>query len=159
VQTTLLDVMPSAVTVSLWYQPLSGADTQRFLCHKENINIQDRFWFTLEGDNTYKLTTEGNDIALRYLTMGTGTVGTWYHLVFIYEAGVTLRGYQNLTEYTGDTADTIRSGTFTNFVIGNHNLIYTYGCGGIIGEFAVWGKALSAIEVTHLNSCTKWRYS
>lgn len=79
-------------------------------------------------------------------------VGTWYHIVFTYD-GSTVRGYINGAS-VGSVASSGNGGSATGYSSGVYVATSNGGgsnfLSGMIDEFGVWSRALSADEVSQL---------
>ncbi|MBI2852453.1 MAG: LamG domain-containing protein [Chloroflexi bacterium] len=143
------------LTLELWFRPGNLTGSHRLAVKRAG------------GAKGYMLLTSGAGVqfATDKADDGTGdvtsnstsvlVVDTFYHVVATYD-GATQYLYINAQLEDSDA----QSGDFSNsedLNIGRHAVVGQY-FAGIIGEFRIYSRALSAPEVQHNYVATKWRY-
>ncbi len=111
----------------------------------------------------------GGNATMGRRTTVTLSTDTWYHLVGTYDGGTTNSGVNIYIDAVQRATTSIDSGgtfvsmrdTAAKLYIGAQE--DTIGVDGrflkaSVGEVWIWSKELSALEVSHINRATKWRY-
>jgi hypothetical protein len=117
---TLWDTFPAAVTVYAVVTPRGGAGTERFIVYKSNLDVQDRFFLSIDTTDKIRLFTEGGNAGNRTaFSTGTLSINSSYIATGQYLPGAALQVWLNGTAGpAGGTADAILNGTHTDFLVG-----------------------------------------
>lgn len=143
-----------AFSISFWVKPNNLAATRCLISKCSNDAA-------VQGYNIQHLVTTGKiqlqmrtAVSLTVFAFTTAVVaGVWQHIVVTYSGASNINGaraYRNAI--VGDTpTSSPMTGTFLNtaeFVVGARNTAFPYS--GMIDEVSVWGKELSASEVSEI---------
>jgi hypothetical protein len=156
IQNTLLNTVPSELTISGWFKPdATGMSASMTGLGKVNIASQDRLYlfFTMSGASPSTITFdyEANDGGYNTVDSGfTWVDDTWYQVTITWDTtnGIIMyiNGEQRATDSNATTL--ILNGTSDNFVIGNY---LSSGAGlpfkGTIDELKVYNFALTEDQV------------
>jgi len=157
-QTTLLDTMPSALSLAFWINPGITYDSSLaendYVFSKPNISDQDRIKANFTAsDGRFNIWTEEGDNGVKslYTTTNIWAADTWYHIGFTWD---TINGKQlyvnGVLENSDATATTLMgNGTDFDFFLGSSNgPVYFFN--GVIDEFAIWNTPLTADQIRKL---------
>jgi len=132
-------------SIAFWFKPDSIASTARLLTLRGEAQLA--IWFSDGSDpDTIDVWCSGSDIIQSTATFGTGS---WHHIVLVYDPG------QGFALYAAGAEDTAYEGTTSISSDSNDSVLgakHDKGdkFDGVIDDFRVYSKALSATEVADL---------
>ena len=141
-----------AMTFSFWCK-LNNTTSNRSIFAKYNGG-QVFYGLTLQSDSTFLFVIQQTypSNMLRVATIETFNTSTWYNVVISYDGSKSSSGvkiYINGIEATYNIVSDNFTGNSSNS--GTFKIGYTFGyTSGIIDEFAIWNRELTASEVTQL---------
>lgn len=144
-----ISMSPStAISLSIWIKPETNTD--RFYVFKESSGASADYY--LAGNSSrFVIRTMGGVGIVQALS--TYTLNTWYHIVFTWVSGSSLKFYINgVLQGTDNSPGTIVN-TTTDLDIGNTSIgtwSSTTGANGVFDELGIWSKELTQTEVTKL---------
>ncbi len=145
----------STVTLSVWMTVSTVMNYQGIAGYENTGNANDVY--SLKMDNVDKIvwTVDGSSSFASADTLTSYAAATgdgWVHVVGVYEQGVGSTLYVNgAVAGTGTAANVIQTDTST-FAIGSYQGGSSYAFSGSIDDVQVYHEALSASDVTFLNS-------
>lgn len=122
---------------------------------KSNVTTSDSYFLALFNSSgtlyLYTQARKNTSVQVGNFAAWTPTLGTWYHLVLVYDASAgNIKVYVDGSEYASDTnasADAIQNSSIA-FVIGAHSGARYFD--GLIDEVGIWSKTLTTGEITDL---------
>ncbi|MDD5703878.1 MAG: LamG domain-containing protein [Dehalococcoidales bacterium] len=145
-----LDALTGNITVDAWIKPGSGGEgTLGRILDKQMIRLHMNGGAIVNLAISVGAVFKGASAACSF--------GSWHHVVGIFN-GTNVLIYVDNVLTTGDaTAGPIDAHAAESLYIGDSGS--SSRCfDGIIGEVAVWNRALSASEIAQIRQATKWRY-
>jgi hypothetical protein len=139
--------IPSTLTIAGWVKP--NVLHKGTILQKENGNGFE-FWLDSNGQLEFRLNrgNNGTSFRLRSTYNYGGELGSWIHVAATYD-GTTSRIYINGVENISASYGPINIGTTSgNLVIGALGSIQRFN--GALDDIRLYGRALSAAEITHL---------
>lgn len=155
---TELNFTTGACSGMVWVKPDTDDDSH-ILLNKGAVNVNG-WWFELAGDATFVFRTSQDGANQAAVSLAAGYVkDVWNCLGFTSDAVNPLLYKSGVDNTTGVPAHTAPDSAATNkFLIGITDDETSRDVDGTIGEVWVWSRELSAGEMLHNYSCTKWRY-
>ena len=150
---------PAAFTLEAWLNFHEDGGNQTIFSKDNTSHVSPyySYHFRLHTGNLFLAWNNGTTQQTLSDTEGAPATGVWIHVATTYELGRQRIYRDGEITKSGTATDTI---TYydTELVLGSARNIVGYDMGAVAGEFRIYSRALTPLEVKNNYLATKWRY-
>jgi hypothetical protein len=148
---TLLDVMPSAITIAGWLKPMSGNGASSAWFQKQNIQTRDQLHLDVRAGGTFRArwrndAADGGGAAMTTLDSGVSVVqDAWTHVAFTWDADgaeIFINGEPENSSSEGIMGD----GTYVDLTLGTENF-HLNPFVGVMDDVRIYNRVLTDDEI------------
>lgn len=139
-----------ALSASIWIKPNNGADQAIAINKGDSSGGVNNVWDIIGNDSggNYRFSYQDGSTELGVVTAD--LIGSWHHLVGVYEQGVGVTGYVDGSKVGSDTGNISGWSSSRDLIIGGGSNNTNSDFDGEFDDARIYNKALSSNEVSNL---------